>query len=381
MKTSKGTVALENRDNRIRLRWSASGKRYSLALGLPYTSINVKAAQRISAQIELDIASGNFDQTLEKYRINQTTSKKASNTFSKEYLLPVWDKWVSTLSLSTRTLNGHYKAIRTHIEKANPKLENASWYEEIESLSPKIFNDHLGYLRKCIDWAVEEKLITSNPYTRVKRRKVSKQTIKPFNAHEISAIITAFRTNQYCPRSSAYKHSHYADYVEVLFLTGCRPSEVIGLQRKHIDFDRNEVVICSVLARGDKGETNGAKRVRKETKTGSVRYLTMSARLRGILESRCKGLTSPEALVFTSPMGNPIDDRMFLRRQWKVVLKGLGIEYRKPYTTRHTLASVAIEQGIPLTSVAYLLGHADTSMVSRVYGHMINRPALPEIEV
>lgn len=377
MKTPKGAVAIENSNNRIRLRWSFDGKRYCLALGLTHNSINLKVAQKVSNQIELDIASSNFDLSLVKYGGSRITQAKAKKQF--QFLLDVWDQWVATLGLSTRTRNSHYKAIRRQIEQANPRLEDSAWYEANTKLCPRIFNNRLSYLKKCLDWAVAEKLTASNPYTKVKRRKVVKTTIKPFTAQEITAIIQAFRTDQYCPKASVYTHSHYADYVESLFLTGCRPSELIGLQRKHIDFDRNEVVICTVLARGDRGETNGSNRIRKETKTGNIRYLTMTNRLRAILANRYNQLRSPDDLVFTSPKGNPIDDRMFLRRQWKVVLAGLGIEYRKPYTTRHTLASVAIEQGLPLTSVAYLLGHVDTTMVAKTYGHMINRPTLPEL--
>jgi integrase len=73
-----------------------------------------------------------------------------------------------------------------------------------------------------------------------------------------------------------------------LFLSGVRISEAIGLQVKHVDFERNEVVICSVLARGDKGQTNAANRVRKETKTGNIRYLTMTPKLGEMLQARCK---------------------------------------------------------------------------------------------
>lgn len=380
MKNPKGTVAVENSSNRLRLRWSCEGQRYCLALGLPYSSVNLKLAQKTANQIELDIASGNFDPTLDKYRNQQTTAVRTSKKVNSEHLLTVWDKWVSTLGLSSRTLNGHYRTIRRYIEKANPSLTDARWYEGIESLSPKVFNAHLGYLKKCLEWAVVEKIVSENPYIRIKRRKTTKQTVKPFTTDEITRILNAFKSDKFCPKSSAYKHSHYADFVEFLFLSGVRISEAIGLQVKHVDFERNEVVICSALARGDKGQTNAANRVRKETKTGNVRHLTMTQRLREMLQARCMHL-NPDDLIFPSPNDNSIDDRMFLRRQWKPVLEGLGIEYRRLYVARHTLASMAIEQGVPLTSVAYLLGHADTTMVSRVYGHMINRPSLPEVKI
>jgi integrase len=381
MKTPRGSIAIENRENRIRLRWNLDGDRYCLSLGLNYTKVNLKVAQQVANQIELDILSCNFDPSLNKYRLRNKKSKLKSITRAdNSLLLESWDEWVESLNLSPRTQKNHYAVIRKMIEKANPQLNNSRWLEKVNNLSPGIWNDRLSFLRNCLDWCVSKGYTDHNPYIRLKRKKSNTKAAKPFTKQEINSIILAFRTDQFCPKSSSYKHSYYADYVEFLFLTGCRPAEAIGLQRKHIDLERNEVVICSVLARGDNGETSSNKRVRKETKTGNIRYLTMTDRLRQIMESRCADL-QPDCLVFRSPKGLAINDNNFARRQWKPVLEGLGIEYRKPYTTRHTMASIAIEQGIPLTGVAYLLGHKDTTMVMRTYGHMINRPSLPEIDI
>jgi len=107
MKTPKGSVAIENHDGRVRLRWSWDGKRFALALGLLFTSVNLKVAQKTANQIELDIISGNFDASLNKYRLN--SKKKGLSEKEQKYLLPLWDKWVNTLGLSERTLNGHYR--------------------------------------------------------------------------------------------------------------------------------------------------------------------------------------------------------------------------------------------------------------------------------
>ncbi|GAB4215523.1 MAG: hypothetical protein OHK0012_15840 [Synechococcales cyanobacterium] len=64
LKASKGTVAVESVPGRgLRLRWRCCGKRYVLALGLPDSKVNHQVAQQKATQIELDMASGNFDPT------------------------------------------------------------------------------------------------------------------------------------------------------------------------------------------------------------------------------------------------------------------------------------------------------------------------------
>ncbi len=83
---------------------------------------------------------------------------------------------------------------------------------------------------------------------------------KPFSAEEIRAIFNWFENHKY--------YSYYADYVKFLFLTGTRTIEAIGLQWKHVDFDRNLMFIYESLGR-DRGSS--AQRTRKTTKNQKLR--------------------------------------------------------------------------------------------------------------
>ncbi|MDZ8257828.1 tyrosine-type recombinase/integrase [Nostoc sp. ChiQUE01b] len=161
--------------------------------------------------------------------------------------------------------------------------------------------------------------------------------------------------------------------------TGVRTAEAIGLQWKHIDFIKNEIIIKESLPIDPLG--NGYTRSRKGTKTGNIRYINMSEGLRALLLCLKKPGDTLDTLIFTGPKGGTIDADNFRERYWAVVLEKQGVPYRTTYTTRHTMASHAIEQKMSLTGVAYLLGHTDTTMVMKTYGHMINRPDLPDIPI
>jgi integrase len=359
-----------NNNGSIQLKFSVNGKRYSfnpIKGGQFDNKRDLANAYATATKIQNDIIAGYFDSTLKKYKPQTFDVVVKPDTKSDESLIAIWDAWVETLDLSAATKADHYEMVRRMIVKANAGLDDISWFIDAD-IAASTFNKRLGYLKSCSNWAVAEKKVACNAFERVKSRKTSKPEIKPFTIEEIKAIIAEFDC----------KYSHYSTFVQFMFLTGVRTSEAIGLQWKHIDFDRNQITISESLSKDRTG--NGYQRVRKETKSGNVRYLTLNSELTKLLLSIKPMVVKSDDLLFKSARGCVIDAGNF-RENWKRVLDNLGIEYRKPYTTRHTLLSHAIEQGIPITGVAYLAGHSDTRMVMQTYGHMINRPSLPEINL
>lgn len=370
------TINPVNNNGSIQLKFSVGGKRYSfnpIPGGQYHDKKDLAAAKAIATWIQLGILAGVFDPTLNRYRCvvatPQEQSQKESRTRQAKTVLEVWDAWVDTLELPAATKADHYEMIRRMLVKANPSISDIGWLTSAE-LAPSTYNKRLSYVKKCFDWAVKQGLTDINHYTNVKTRKQGNtRPVKPFSDAEIQAILTGFEESA----------PHYVPFVKFLFLTGVRISEAIGLRWCHVDFDKNTVIIHESLSKDRTGD--GYRRIRKERKTGSVTHLTMNTALRDLLISLRTQEASGESLVFTTLRGKTIDSGNFREDYWVKVLNKKGIEYRKPHNTRHTLASHALEQGIPITGVAYLLGHADTRMVMRTYGHMVNRPELPQIKL
>jgi len=283
-------------------------------------------------------------------------------------LLDIWDAWVKSLDLTAQTKADHYAILRRQIVRVNPPVADTNWFVSLE-FAPATFNKKLGYLRACGNWAKAEDLIAVNPWLKVKPRKKPKEIITPFSQNEAARIIAGFEKS----------YPTWTPFAKFLFLSGCRMSEAIGLQWKHVDFERGEICICESLAQRKDGD--GYERVRKETKTGSVRYLRINDELAKLLEQVSPASKNSDDLVFRSPNGTSHIDSNNFRNRWTKVLTAANIPYRRPHIIRHSFASHAIEQGTPLTGVAYLLGHSDTRMVATTYGHLINRPDLPSILV
>jgi integrase len=380
-KKAKGTVKIESDKGWLRLRFTHAGKRRAFALGLPDTRINRMFAEQKARQIELDILSSNFDSTLQKYKPQKTKEEIEAKLITAEDLILKFIEYKSKFVSSPRSIE-KYQTVLTHLRTFNLKGKNAlgslankltidfqpDYSEQFyQYLSGKLalvtLKQYIVWLSACWKWGTEQEIVESDPWKPlIKRVKVPpKQMPKPFTSDEIKAIIQGFEQNRY--------YSHYVEFVEFLLGTGCKTGEAIGLRWRHLNDDCSTVWIGESLSRG----------ISKATKTNRARTIMLTSRLRSLLFSMKSDNIDSERPVFTSPKGNPIDDHNFRNRAWKSVLSKVGVEYRKPYNTCHTLISHALNQGMNPVEVAQLTGH-DVQTLYENYAENVNsRPRLPEI--
>ena len=92
-------------------------------------------------------------------------------------------------------------------------------------------------------------------------------------------------------------------------MTGCRTSEAIGLQWKHIRRDCTGITFNETLVR--KG--TGTARLRKATKTNRARFFPCNGDLQNLLLAVRPEDYKPDMLVFPSPKGKPIDATQLLK--------------------------------------------------------------------
>lgn len=129
---------------------------------------------------------------------------------------------------------------------------------------------------------------------------------------------------------------------------------------KHIADDFSTVWIGESVSRG----------VRKTTKTGKARTVILTPTVINMLRKRKHRDCNLEDLVFPAPEGKPMNDRDFRRRAWKKILAELGIDYRRPYSTRHTAISHALAKGANPLAVAESTGH-DPETLFEYYASVI----------
>lgn len=379
-KTPKGSVKVEADKGWLRVRFTHAGKRHAFALGLPNSEINRTVAEQRARQIELDIISGNFDSSLQKYKPQKREEAKINLMSAGELLKQFIES--KSKSVSTPRSLEKYQTMLTHLQSFSckdgmskgPLADKAAIYigqacaEQFnqylfEKLVPLTLKQSLLWLSACWQWGIKKQVVEINPWKPIAERvKVPpKQMPKPFTCEEIRAIIEGFRCDRY--------YSHYADFVVFLFGTGCRTGEAIGLCWKHLNDNCSSVWIGESLSRG----------IRKATKTNRSRTITLTSNLQTLLLSRKPEKYDPDELVFTTSKGNPIDDHNFRNRAWKSILAKVSVEYRKPYNTRHTLISHALDRGLNPVTVAQLSGHDVQTLYENYAGNVISRPILPEL--
>jgi integrase len=78
----------------------------------------------------------------------------------------------------------------------------------------------------------------------------------------------------------------------------------------------------------------------------------------------------PEALVFTSPTGQPLRYSNFRNRVWIPATEAAGLPGLDIHELRHTAASLMIRAGADPKLIQTQLGHASIAITYDVYGHL-----------
>ena len=375
MKTSKakyGSVKTVDRNGKLYLDFRVNGNRLRPALNLVANAQNLKAANLIASRIELDIATGDFDATLAKYLGQSKLEAKQA----KPSTIALLDGFIQWRNEHGKTASD-FEATERFIRANQATWANVATKLDSKGYAPRTHNRMVQHINDCYSALSQEYKIDKPILKKLKGKQKLADDRTPFTADELKLIVDAFATDRFCPKASRFKHSHYLPYVQFMLSTGCRPGEIVGLKVKHVDLVNNTIEISENLTKESNYST---KRVQKPTKTGSVRYFPIPKVLLKFFSETCNRRGKDE-YIFLGPEGSPIDHSNFSQRIWKPILTGLGIPYRVPYAARHTMPSMAIEQGMPITQIAYLMGHSSTVMVMKQYGHMINKPSLPDIDL
>lgn len=235
---------------------------------------------------------------------------------------------------SPRTITYYQGVLKRFFTDVNCNLETVTsdvirYYIAIRSERDRLGkvsqDNELHVLKSFFGWCTTEDYIAKDPTKNIKPIKRDQRIKKAFSEIELEKLRKSVNTK----RDLAI--------LETLYSTGCRVSELCGMDRKNID--GNEI---TVFGKGGKER---------------VCYLNAKSLLAigDYLSERNDndpalfvGLNSPhERLTYSA-----VDDIMH-----KLGLKA-GVENCHPHRFRRTAATIALNRGMPIDQVQKMLGHS-----------------------
>ncbi len=214
-----------------------------------------------------------------------------------------------------------------------------------QGLSAKTLQRELSSLRTFYRWLIREDQTQANPAAGVRAPKSPRSLPKILDADQLSALLDMPAEDPLSLRDTAM--------VELLYSSGLRLAELVGLNLSDIDLQAGEV---RVVGKGSK---------ERQVPVGSK----ACAAIRQWLRIRA-GLAAPdEPALFVSQRGRRIHPRTVEQRlaRWALA-RGAG-QHLHPHLLRHSFATHLLESSGDLRAVQELLGHAGIG-TTQIYTHL-----------
>lgn len=241
------------------------------------------------------------------------------------------------------SLDGQGGFADIRIDRLEPRMIGA-WRKRLPERSAYAITKAL---RQVLAYAVRAKLVDENVAKQVPNPEPKRREIPSFNSLEDLEAIG----DELAPERSALP----------VFgaLTGLRPEEWIGLERRDVDHKTGLVHVRRVFTDGQ------VKAYGKQSR--SLRAVPLPAKA---IEALGGMPTSIGPLLFPGTNGKHLNLHAFRADEWTPAVRAAGIEHRTPYALRHTYATFAIASGVSLFELARFMG-TSVEQIDERYGHLL----------
>lgn len=260
-------------------------------------------------------------------------------------------------------------------------LECKSWIYEVSALgvSYETVRKTQALLRQALDMAYENDWIAKNPCC-FKLSKILKKTDSetryPLNEEWKKKYLDFVKASN--------EYSFYYDAVFILFNTGLRISELCGLTKDDVNFDRGFIDVTKQLLPSEK---NG--RYLQTTKTtNGVRKIPVTDAVREMLEVRISEIGSRKVnpkvdglmdFVFLSKSCTLMDSRCWNKIFTRIYREFVAAhpdyekqdEYSKitPHILRHTFCTDLVKAHVDEKTIISIVGHSSYVTTMKIYTH------------
>lgn len=295
------------------------------------------------------------------------------NTPKHSLTLADWlESWMDNIVRPTRaetTVYGYQKIIDNHILpglghipllKLSP-MDIQQYYIQVQqnaNLSSNTLRRHHDLLTSALRAAVRQDKLLHSPMDRVEPPRPQQKEASYYRPEELKQLYALLEGHplELCARLAGS--------------LGMRREEICGLKWDCVDYERK--LLCIREAR----TAFGATVVQKETKTkSSVRTLyipdDVAQLLRNEQERQAWRLKEPSEFVVLDRKNQPYSPNALSLAFTRFVRKH-DLPRLTLHGLRHSFATVASFQGVPLFDIGKALGHATPATTGKIYTHLVD---------
>lgn len=217
-------------------------------------------------------------------------------------------------------------------------------------MSRKSISRKISCLRSFYKFLQREDIVIENPMTLLSMPKKEQRLPKFLYEVEIEPLFKAVDT------STTLGKRNLA-LLEILYSTGIRVSECVGISVSEINFGLGVILVHG------KGRKDRYVPFGEHARNAIQDYIND---VRPILESKSKEKTN---ILFLNDKGGPLTDRGVRFVLDKVIKDAALASKLHPHMLRHTFATHLLNNGADLRSVQELLGHSQISS-TQIYTHV-----------
>ena len=220
-----------------------------------------------------------------------------------------------------------------------------------KGLSTRVVRGIHTLLSNCLDQAVAERLILTNPAKGCKLPKLEKREMKILPEDKIGPYL-----------SEAEKRGLLAAfYLELT--TGLRRGELLALLWTDLDVEAKTISVTKQVNR-----INGKLVVSQPKTQNSVRTLAIPQQAVDLLVAEHKKHPG-NPFMFPSPKTGTMFDPDSFRHTHDKILKAIGAEHIRFHDLRHTFATLSLKNGVDVKTLSGALGHYDAGFTLSTYTH------------
>jgi integrase/recombinase XerD len=206
----------------------------------------------------------------------------------------------------------------------------------------------LSSLKRFFRFAIERNVRTTDPVVRIDAPRRAPRFPKTLSEADVEALLQA-------PDAETPTGLRDRAMLEVLYATGLRVSELVGLLRQGLDLNTGVVRVLG------KGAKERLVPIGEEAASWLTRYFTDGRPM--LLGARTSDY------VFVTARADGMTRQAFWHLLKKHAARALPGKALSPHTLRHAFATHLLNHGADLRVVQMLLGHADIS-TTQIYTHV-----------